>query len=446
MAVFTVTNLFDSGAGSLRQAIFDANAQEDADEISFDAGLSGGTISLTSGELLITNDLAINGLGMNSLTINGNKLSRVFHVDDGDDSNFIDVAIKGLKVTEGSPFNNFSLLDGGGIFNKENLQIIDSTISGNGLFDNLFSLIGGGISSASGELVIEDSIVSDNIAVYGGGIFNFGTSELTITDSIISGNTAMLDGGGISAYGGDKKITNTTISNNTVIEGFGGGIRTSSSLELVNSTVSGNTSNRIGSGIYNQSSGELKITNSTIVGNMASGDGVYGSSAGVYNRGSAIVDNSIIAGNTGVNNSDVVGDFTSNGFNIIGNPTGSNGFENDLIEPDINKILDPNLANNGGLTPTHALVFGSPAIDAGNNGDVPLGIMSDQRGFGFDRIVDGDGDGVAIVDIGAFEQQSTTVPEPSSVLGLLLSVVLGAGLIFKGKLRCLFRWEGKRRS
>ncbi|MGB3511874.1 MAG: hypothetical protein WBA93_22085, partial [Microcoleaceae cyanobacterium] len=69
MATFTVTNLFDSGSGSLRQAIVDANATFfNPDEIIFDPGLSGGTINITS-ELAITDSLEIFGLGSEFLTI-----------------------------------------------------------------------------------------------------------------------------------------------------------------------------------------------------------------------------------------------------------------------------------------------------------------------------------------------------------------------------------------
>ncbi|MGB3511803.1 MAG: choice-of-anchor Q domain-containing protein, partial [Microcoleaceae cyanobacterium] len=132
---------------------------------------------------------------------------------------------------------------------------------------------------------------------------------------------------------------------------------------------------------------------------------------------------------------DVEGDFISNGNNIIGNSTGSTGFENDIIEPDINKIIDPTLADNGGQTLTHRLVFGSPAIDGGENNDIPFGITTDQRGL--NRIIDGNGDMVAIVDIGAFELQqpppSKSVPEPSSVFGLLSLVIIAMSSLFRRK-------------
>ncbi len=118
MAIFTVTNSDDSGSGSLRQAILEANATPSADTIDFDAGLNGQTITLTSGELQITDDLTINGLGADELTVSGNNASRVFNVFDGDFDNLIDVVIDGLTISDA----NFSS-DGGGIANSENLTL-----------------------------------------------------------------------------------------------------------------------------------------------------------------------------------------------------------------------------------------------------------------------------------------------------------------------------------
>ena len=77
---FSVTNLNDAGGGSLRQAIIDSNSTTGPNEIDFAAGLSG-TITLTSGELMIANhDVSIVGPGQDSLSVSGNGNSRVFEV------------------------------------------------------------------------------------------------------------------------------------------------------------------------------------------------------------------------------------------------------------------------------------------------------------------------------------------------------------------------------
>ncbi len=550
MASFTVTNLLDFGTGSLRQAILDANGLGGADEILFDSGLSGGTINLTGGELLITDDLAINGLGADFLSIDasGSSLSRVFNIDDGDDDNFLDVLLDGLMITGGN--SEFLGEGGGGIFNAENLIVSNSIISGNSSFydasgiknsgeltvtnsiisGNLSFYDAGGINN-SGQLTVTNSSISDNSSFYDtAGISNsgevsvtnsaisdntgnFGTAgisnsgKLTVNNSSISDNNTFYDIGGISNSGeltvnnstisgnfsagiagiensgnltvtnssisdneseylgtigntGELTVTNSTISSNTST--FGNSVTNSGKLALTNSTISSNFSNRGTAGISN--SGELALTNSTISGNYSlsnpiirnsgeltvtngtiSGNYSYFSSIANYSNGLATISNSIIAGNTNsqiYNNTsaDVFGDFTSNGFNLIGDITGSTGFDNDLTFASlggisIEDLLDTNLAENGGFTLTHALIAGSPAIDAGNNDDISA--PTDQRGAGFERIVDGNNDTIAIVDIGAFEvqQQSTSVPEASSMLGLFGLVIVASGSILKRKLQ-----------
>ncbi|NEP14923.1 MAG: right-handed parallel beta-helix repeat-containing protein [Symploca sp. SIO2C1] len=496
MASFTVTNLLDFGTGSLRQAILDANGLGGADNILFDPGLSGGTINLTSGELLITDDLTISGLGADFLSVDAGGFSRVFNIDDGDDDNFLDVLLEGLTITGGG-VQALGEEGGGGIFNAENLAVSKSTISGNfsnntGSISNSGELIvtnstisgnlgifdTGGISN-SGKLTVTDSTISANSGYFGiAGISNSG--DLTVTNSTISGNGGRIIGGiynsgeltvtnsSISGNGskniagisnlGQASVTNSTISNNygeyggsignlgeltvtnSTISGNGGlssSFTNSGELTLTNSTISGNFSS-FGGSITN--SGELRLTNSTISGNAG-----LSSSVTNYSGGLATVSNTMIAGNMNYSSydntlGDVSGDFTSNGFNLIGDITGSTGFDNDLTFASlggisIQDVIDTNLADNGGFTLTHALIPGSPAIDAGNNDDISA--LTDQRGAGFDRIVDGNNDTIAIVDIGAFEvqQQPTSVPESSSMLGLFGLVIVASGSILRRKLQ-----------
>jgi len=550
MATFTVTNLFDSGTGSFRQAIFDANATTGADDILFNEGLSGGTINLTSGELLIADDLTIKGLGADVLTVDAGGLSRVFNIDDGVDDSFIDVLIDGLTITggkapsSGSSFSsvqnsgggilsrenlaiNSSIISknngGGGIFSQDsdltvtnsmisgnlgdgitinspssldqiahvrvanttisgnsangifnynsNLEVTQSTISGNstsGIVNFADSFLPGN-SYINGKTILTDSYVSDNLGRgivnegnmevsnstisnnSGGGIdqesiatnrFGFVLGRLTVKNSIITGNKTNSNGGGIYKGSGELYITNSTISNNQAV-GNGGGIHIRptflyNTVDVTNSTISGNVALGNGGGVYIGLS-ITQVSNSTVSDNVA-----FGSGGGIstlvpddfpFIPFDPAINNTIIAGNNGTK-PDVEGDFTSNGFNLLGNTTGSTGFENDLIEPDITKILDTTLADNGGSTLTHALILGSPAIDAGNNNDVLVGITTDQRGMGFNRIVDGNNDTIAIVDIGAFEvQPSTSVPEPSSMLGLMGLVIIGTGSLLRRKLQ-----------
>ena len=424
MATFTVINTNDSGRGSLRQAIEDANFIAGLDTIKFDENLSGQKITLTIGELEITDDLTINGLGANLLTVSGNNLSRVFLIDDGDRGNQTDVIIDGLTITEGTTTDN-----GGGILNRENLTVLNSDISDNA---------GTGISSMRGNLTVDNSTISDNTS---SGISSV-EGYLTVLNSTISDNMGL----GIVGRDGNWEITTSTISHNrsggmslgwtnfiltnsTISNNTGSGIRGDRvNFEIDNSTISGNTTIDDGGGISGGSyhfSGT--ITNSTITNNTADSDGDGVGNGGGVNKyiggGGMIFKNTIIAGNfdnspaDSERHPDISGPgLGSHGYNLIGDITGIRGFNvstpppnpftalGDLFgtsENPLDPLLGP-LQDNGGSTQTHALLTGSPAIDAGDP-DFESPPEFDQRGAVFPRLLDGNGDGAATVDIGAFE-------------------------------------------
>ena len=214
-----------------------------------------------------------------------------------------------------------------------------------------------------------------SVAPYGGpgGIFNTGT--LTVQRSTVANNsTANTEvAAGIDSEAGAVFVLESTISGN----------------------VANNTNSAGGIGIYG---GSALIAFSTITQNVAIGPNSSG--GGVDAFGFVQIYNSIIAGNTASaaqNHSDVAGTFSSLGHNLIGSAaSGVSGFDpTDLVgtvSSPINAQLDPTLKNNGGTTLTHALLPGSPAINAGNNSYAP---PVDQRGS--PRI------SASTVDIGAFE-------------------------------------------
>ena len=171
-----VSNTNDNGPGSLRQALVDAN---DGDTI--DATGVSGTITLTSGQLLVDKSVTINGAGADVLALDGNATSRVFQIVTGAKT----VSISGLTIRNGQGGN------GGGIENARTvtLTIINSTLSGNA------AGLGGGVFN-SGTLTIINSTFSSNMATQGGGIYNSGSGMLTITNSTFSGNAASETGGG----------------------------------------------------------------------------------------------------------------------------------------------------------------------------------------------------------------------------------------------------------
>ena len=380
---FSVLNTNDSGAGSFRQAILDANAHAGTDTITFDASLSGQTILLTSGELTISDAIAITGLvGANSLTISGNNASRIFYISD-DTNTQIDVTISGLTLTNGTLSGSN---DGAAIWSLENLIINDSILSGNTSADD------GGAIRNDGTLLINDSTLADNTSV----------------------GTSTTSGGGAILNTGTTTIQNSTISGNQATNG--GGIRNDGTLTVINSTISGNTAVTSGGGITN-TIGNSTIINSTITSNTAiNGGGVFNfegvvpvaSGVNIPITTTSTVTSSIIAGNTdnndigGGDGTTIGGDFISGGNNLIGNGDGAAGFTNgvngDIVGTTANPVnsLLGALADNGGSTQTHALLTGSPAIDAGSN---PSSLTADQRGDDFLRSQG------SSTDIGAFETQ-----------------------------------------
>lgn len=308
-----------------------------------------------------------------------------------------------LTVTDSTVRRNIAAGDGGGIFAGESVGVsagtatlINSTVSGNSAGNN-----GGGISAFTATLT--RSTVSGNAAAdFGGGIAAF---TATLTGSTISDNAVRntdSQGGGISA--GGATLTNCTVNGNTC--GFlGGGIR-GGTATLTNCTVSGNSA-ASGGGI---GATNATLLNCTVVENIAQAGGGLFHQFDPFFPGVFSVKNTIVALNlikVGGSGSDINGAFASQGHNLIGDSIGGTGFTNglngDLVGTNFNPI-DPKLgplANNGGKTKTHALLAGSRAIDAGDNAGVPA---TDQRGLGFPRRKDGNFNGVAVVDIGAFER------------------------------------------
>jgi len=400
LATLTVLNTSDTGANSLRNQIAAAAA---GDTIVFDTTgvfATVQTITLAS-TLSINKNLTINGTGVSRLTVSGNNAVGVFNIFGAGVTVNIDrmtiangsIATHGggIAVGTGSTLNlsnstvssnsatgTFSNGRGGGIYNNGTATITNSTISSNSA-----SYVGGGILN-QGIATITNSTVSGNSATkYGGGIFNFtypGTPTITLTNSTVSGNSAQFGGGIFNGFSSTANLTSSTVSGNSAQ--FGGGIGNAGTANLHSSTItnntvdSGNTGTGDGGGIFTNNAGTVKVKNTIVAGNFDTPN----------NAG------------TGTINPDISGIFTDNGNNLIGINQGStdfvNGTNNNIVgtfAAPVNPQLAP-LGYYSGPTQTHALLPGSPAINAGNNTGATA---TDQRGA--TRIVGG------TIDIGAYE-------------------------------------------
>ena len=438
---------------TLREAVNRANANPDEDLITFN--LTDRTITLQSGELSLNRNVKIVGPGAGALVISGNNAMRVFKVNPGVTA----------EISELTIFNGKHGSEGGGISNEGTLTLIDSVIEENRVVVTIPNGLarGGGLNNygAGATLNIVRSIIrgnqlnkiSDSEAgiAWGAGVYN-SAGTVNIIDSTIESNfisaidfgpfdNTTLGGGICNRDGGSVTIRGSLIHDNAADSGSGIANVNSSSLRLDNSTISNNgwksgsstvvhsgityPLTKKGGGIFNL--GNLTITDSTIAFNTAELDG-----AGIYNfsniesiRNTIVAENYQARGPLGerLYKSDLVNDIAGGNyarvesaqFNLIGNTSGLNTLA--FIDDGANSILDVDaqlapLADNGGLTRTHALLATSPAIDKGSSDR-----FIDQRGFPVMDLPSAN-NVVSARDIGAYElQRIASSPWQSRVTG-----------------------------
>jgi hypothetical protein len=251
LTTFHVTTLTDGVAGSLRDAVSQANTHAGADTIVFGPGLTG-TIALNDGELNITDDLTIRGPGAANLTVSGNHLSRVLKVEAGET-----VKISGLTIAGGDAGGG----NGGGIDNAGTLTVSNSVFSGNTAAN------GGGLANESGgTATVRDCSFTDNSAdSRGGGIFNGGAA--TVNGSTFSGNSAR--GGGGLDNSGTATVRDSSFSDNSAVVDGGGLFNEPFATATVRDCSFSGNSALFGGGLENDFFGEMTLTGSTLTDNSA---------------------------------------------------------------------------------------------------------------------------------------------------------------------------------
>jgi hypothetical protein len=378
-------------------------------------------------------------------TLRGNSATGKFGGTGGAICNLGTLTVADSTLSGNTTKGDYPAGSGGGIYSSGTLTVIASTLSGNS------AGYGGGIenggvltiiaSTLSGNSLIGPSLPPPPYDVYGGGIDNWGTA--TVIASIVSGNTAQTPGtatgGGIYSRGTLTIIASTITGNSVQAQGsaesrlfpgdaYGGGIANAGTATIVQSTLTGNIAlgkggtdpfsgpypgGAYGGGIYNgiysynggRQFGALTVLDSTLSGNSAAfvsrGEAVGG---GIDNDtrmpGTLRSRNTIVAGNNAPASADVSSLLRSLGHNLIGIGDGGSGYADTDLVGTLTSPLDPKLGplqDNGGPTPTMALLAGSPAIDAG----APTDSEWDQRGPAYPRLVNG------ATDIGAYEVQQS---------------------------------------
>jgi hypothetical protein len=414
---FLVTTLQDPGRQpgqlSLREAVNLANALPANNTVSFDPGLASGTVILTAGELLLDHSLALVGPTAGPVAVSGNTASRVVEVAAG-----TSVSLTGLTITNGL-VSSANLAQGGGILNAGNLTLTDCTITNNQVSASLTGtgtetpLAQGGGIYTTGPLTLVRCMVSGNSAsltagdiaygnANGGGLYANGCT-VTLTDSTVSGNSSVGTytgrDGEVSAYGGGLTgdfstltLTGCTLSGNTATggnaDGYGGAVHGyQTTATLTDCTIADNAAGsgvNSGGGGVSDWAGSFTLTSCTVTGNAVATTGGTGVGGGVYFDGTAAsfaVRNTIVARDSADGSGpDAAGSFSSLGSNLVGITDGSAGWVGSDLTGTGSSPLDPllgTLGDYGGPTQTIPLLAGSPALDAGDPGQLGT---PDQRG------------------------------------------------------------------
>ena len=372
------------------------------DKGTFTITVPAGTYNLTLGSLGVGGNIIINGAGRDATIIDGLASNRVMSIGAPVSPDVVTIQINDLEVRNGQDGS------GGGLYISDG----NVTLNNVDIAENSADVSSGGGILNWGQLTLNHVVLSGNQAVQdGGAIFNHSSGVVQVMDSTFYRNksldaTGLSDGGAIyNSSGASLVVQRSTFEGNNAPSG--GGLFNNGSAQLTNVTFyanKGTTSGGAGgAAIYNNDAGvpaQLWLWNVTIAGNDSTIPAALTNSANIE-----VMAHTIVADNIG-------GDCNNTGTVVSANEhhnlAGDSSCSTIMTDPSDQTSTDPKLlplADNGGPTETVALAADSPAIDAGDDiigcrsGGAPL--LTDQRGW--PRTVDGDVDGVAICDLGAFE-------------------------------------------
>ena len=313
--------------------------------VHFSAALAGQSITLLSGPLTLAKNVTIDGSAAPGLTISGNHSDRVLIVNAGTAATLTHVAV----------VDGYGWQLAGGILNNGTLTLDHVVVAGNTMATSAGDFWQGG-----------------------GGVYNGGGATFNLIDSTVTNNQARWSGGGLySFFNTTTTIVRSTISGN-VSNDVGGGFRSLGSVSIVNSTFSGNTSTGWHGGAIFHTDGAMEIASSTIANNVGPDYAPSAIFIGSFNPAvpSLKLTNTIVTGNHWYaceQHAAGTVHLTSGGHNLVQDGSCSPAPSDQILS---DARIGP-LADNGGPTLTHALLPGSPALDAGDDAACPA---TDQRG------------------------------------------------------------------